>query len=498
MRFRWIAFFLSLLFVPSSLWGAKILDGAWNGKPYSLEVLEKGVAAGRTAALSEWAFCSDNGINGVRYDEDLIQERVQKAAAENDPLALYLTASLLEGQKADPKKISAALKIAVESKHPMALWKLGVFHRLGIFGHEKDLKKGMGLIEGAAEKNCVRAYGSLAIVYRKGELGEVDLEKSAKYSLIGLSFNDSGAAEDICRARLKESKHRGLYTHYSEKEFQAAEDCLKAAADAGVPHETYYYGLLLVRTNRPHQGIPHLIRAAHKISYANDYLIALGKSPLRYRFKPMCYASEYVTEWKQAEIINEGGDSDPNTIRLLATSYLTNFIDGHPKEDKGVEMLLGLTKSSERGDCAASHSLARYFTHTGLFRSGVDETVLDRGMQHYLLHSRCPMAAHWLGSLYGDKNPKVRDVPKAIAALRFAIKINTGAWKKGEQKLQKELLKNATKEELAEAEDLIADDWPHAAKHREIAFKKLQKIGDLDPKAEFNPRFRFPQDAGDF
>ena len=89
------------------------LDGAWNGKPFSKEVLQKGVDAGKPAALAEWAFCSLSSQAEIPYDRELIQKRAEKAAKAGNALGHYVIAEYqghLEGNRKDIKKMVTALK----------------------------------------------------------------------------------------------------------------------------------------------------------------------------------------------------------------------------------------------------------------------------------------------------------------------------------------------------------------------------------------------------
>ena len=476
------------------------LDGAWNGKPFSKEVLQKGVDAGKPAALAEWAFCSLSSQAEIPYDRELIQKRAEKAAKAGNALGHYVIAEYqghLEGNRKDIKKMVTALKKARKGKHPLALWKEGVFLRRGIYGYPKDHKKGMAQIEAAAEMNCIYAFSSLSIVYRTGELGEVDLEEAASFFKKGLAFKSPDAAEDICRARIKESKYRGMSSYFSEEEYLEAEQVLKQVADRGHPHYSYYYGHLLIRLNRPHEAIPYVIYASKYLSYPSHALLQRIRSRAAGDLYINCIASDYLTEWKQAEKVYELGKANSTTKRLVATSYLAMVKNKHPKEKEGVKILEELIRNSPEGDCQASHALARFLTEKYLFREEKNLADFDRGITHLLLHSRCEMGSHWLGSFYEYNDPTTRDIPKALAALHHALKINTGAWKRREEQLQKKLLKEASPEELQKAEDLIADQWPYHKKHREKAFLKLQKIGDIPQGAKFDPKFRFPDARGD-
>lgn len=494
-------FLIFLLIVPSAL---ATPAGAWNGKPYKREVLEAGVKKGHIKALAEWAYCSYYSFGDIPYDEKLIFARANEAAKKNDPLGIFMVGACAEsgfgGEEDMDAKCLKFIQASAKAEHPLGYWKLGVFYRLGIFGLEKDAKKGVAMIQKAKELGCLNADHSLSIIYRLGELGEIDLEKTASLLKKLLKVGDTNAAVEVARARVRETKHRSLHDYFSEEEYARSEEILRHSAFLGDPFSTYYLGYMLMRIGKPHEGIPLLIKNSrmrdgdlNSLVFFSGRKIGAGEVYIR------CLASDYKTEWKAAAQAHKKGTARENLKRLYADSVLMGDIrKKNPEEEEAVTVLLDLIQSSSRGDCQSSHSLGRFFTHKFLFQKGTEKKEFERGMAHYQLHGNCPPAAHWTGLLYGDDDERIRDIPKAIAALHRAVEINTGAWKLEEERKQKKLLKIATDEEKKAAEDLIADKWPYGKKHREKAFLFLQKIGDIPADQEFDENLHFPNEVGGF
>jgi len=198
-----------------------------------------------------------------------------------------------------------------------------------------------------------------------------------------------------------------------------------------------------------------------------------------------------------ATMAAQKGSTDPDIRRLVAENILLpKPTEKHPREAEALLILRELIEESPNGDCESSHILGRFYTHKYFFQPEATVDDFERGVSHLVLHGGCPSAVHWLGMGYAfDK--KTRNIPKALAALHRAVEINTGAWKKAEQGLQKKLLKEASAAQRKEAESLILDKWPYDRKHRKKAFQSLQKFGDISADKKFDPALKFPDEIDD-
>jgi len=480
---------------------ADVPDGRWNGKPWEPGALDKGVAAMDRDALAEWAYCSNGGYDGIFYQPELIMRRARQAADKGSLLGKYLlgicyTSGIpgIEIQR-DPAKGVALFKESMEGGHPLGRWKILVFQRHGMYNMEKDTRDAVKKMEACLEDGVLEAHRSLGGIYRSGQAGEIDFEKSIHhYKLAFRKFRNISVANTIIKLKTDRKGSRGFLSHLTEEDFLLAKDLLVEAGELGHLYSTYIVGVYEIRIGDVHRGIPRMIEAANDPDiglYLEDNqaaLLSINELIVSGRRSNVdgsnAAIGDYRSGWRAAKVCYASGMRNPFVNRMFADSVFGPR--GKEKvsekdERMAVDLLRDLIKKGHGH--RSHHLLGEYFLGKYEQQKSAKEDF-DRGMAHLVYHSTCHSSSHWICAYYLT-GKRSADLAKGVAAAEWAITLNDGAWRKAEERWLESARKKLTEEQREESEMLIKDGFPHAQKFQREAFELLKEFGDIPGDRQF-------------
>ena len=116
--------------------------------------------------------------------------------AQNQAMLEYkhaLKAAYDEMEKDDPdhQKVETLLREEAKGGNPIAKYGLGSWYLHGAHHFQKDVAKGIKLIEEAAEERVPKACYDLAYGFESGKGGEKNLKMAFKYYLLAALYGDS-------------------------------------------------------------------------------------------------------------------------------------------------------------------------------------------------------------------------------------------------------------------------------------------------------------------
>ncbi|MEO1857587.1 MAG: hypothetical protein ABGY95_09540 [Rubritalea sp.] len=127
--------------LPAESLGA-VIDGQWNGKPWSQEKMAAGLKTNGSDALAECAYCSKHGKNHCKYDIQKIYERSKLAGEKGSTLGKTVHASCLYDQRKIPENRALAITLLKEAskEHPLGIIGLAIENYQQDFFKDKCMK----------------------------------------------------------------------------------------------------------------------------------------------------------------------------------------------------------------------------------------------------------------------------------------------------------------------------------------------------------------------
>ena len=494
-----VAFVSSLM----SAQAGKIKDGYWNGKPWDKEKLEKGVADGDVDALAEWAYCSGYCINNTKYNPNKIYECAKKASEGGSAFGTSMLGRCYShgwGVKIDAKKGQEYFKKGKEQGHPYGKWRHHVHQRLA--GKEKP-QEAFANIEQCIKSGLLEANWSLASIYHKGDLGEIDIKKAGAY--YALCLNEKCKSLDVAMAIYSTSLNDPILRVIPKESLDIAKQLIDNAAE----NEHIYCKFLralkaMIRGDNFHQYLPDLVELAKRpyqdkqyfqkpfslvgilIQFAETdryqdsqtntpYLVINNMS--RSSLMKQCYDEGSREHLVHAHVVNE----------LLKLNWWQRKERATAEEEaKAVEILRGMFIKYPR-DHLPHHAFGEYYCLKYRRAQKPDQKDIDRALAHYIYHVNCVFASYKLAEQYIIFH-KTKDYVRGSAALDWVIKIGERRYMKKAAIWRAKLDKEMTDEQKAAAKQLVKEGFPTAEKFRMKAFLKLQEIGDLPKTFRFDNR----------
>ena len=151
-----------------------------------------------------------------------------KQAMEEYKQALKAAYDEMEKEDPDCRMVETLLRDQAKEGNPIAKYGLGTWYIHGAHHFEKDLAKGIELIEEAADARVAEACYDLAYGFESGEGGEQNPKKAFKYYVLAALYGDSDSFVHVGRCY-----HDGIGV---EKDEELADCWWEKAESLGVKH----------------------------------------------------------------------------------------------------------------------------------------------------------------------------------------------------------------------------------------------------------------------
>lgn len=477
---------------------AKHPDGAWNGKLWNKKELEKGVTEGDVNALAEWAYCSSESILEIPYDEKLIMERLLKASAGGSALADFKLSRCYiyqVGCEYDLEKSHQYLERSQEADHSMALSTYADLYfrshvaKYPVEGVKPSARWGNILLDKVKEREC----SVYLIANSRLALCKEDTEKDMVFAMESMlraheSCHSLFAAymlyENYYRLK-KESPARSVVT---EKVMLDARRRLERAAELGNPRAKYYLAYNGVYFENPHRAVPLMMEALdsgfpYAVSAASDWMYAGCRSK---KEESAAVAGLCLSSYELAAMSYDLGVRNLN-INFRATYHLMSPYEKKIPTKDCMQVVDILRENLRINiDHLNSHIALSDFYYKAANEDGAKAGWAEKSLAHVLYMSHTSRGAHWLASRHlQKKNRSPEDLVRGVAAVKWALTINSGSFKKYEEGWLKSAEIELNEAQRVEVQELVKQGYPAADRFRRKALKDLKNYGDVSEDVEF-------------
>lgn len=449
-------------------------DGLWNGKPWDVDEREAAAAKGDPEALAETAFCAWEAYGGVRSSEKTLYENAKKSAEQGNAYGLALLAdcySAGRGVEVDLQKALIYAEAAVKAGHPRGIKSLAnVRHALSQDTPE-DNRVWREANQQAADAGCISAISNVMRIHLFGTMGaKIDMDYAHTF-LIEDFRKGNTVSRETAGIIVAFSKKRVELFKITDEEMARAMARLEMAVDLGDLRSLAVLGRKLCIEGDGERGFPMIVEAADSgDAYAKSAILDRLNS---YDFpKENGLSAPFSTFYRLGRESFEGGIVSHRALRWAGLSYGYSVLGGEANPEKALEVIKVFRKINRYSP--------DYHEILGLLyynQFNEEITNRERGLAHYVLGSRQKRLIKQLClATYHRKEKGANFVLSYAAAI---------AWKKGEKApamantIIKKLREQLTPEQLEEAEDLIARNYPLAEEFQKEALEVLIRYGDL-------------------
>lgn len=467
---------LTVLILGTLISQAEIPDGLWNGKPWDPEKLHKAVAAEDPEALAELAFWIKHGWGDQPYDLERAAKLAQKSARKGNPYGQAILSRMFsvgEGLEVRSKKALRFAKSAADAGHPLGLKNLANI-QYGLDGNNSDWLK---LTRESVAGGCLIAMDNINKTHRFATYGEPrDMEKYYTNLVkimtdIPVITNDTAAK--VTEILPEDYRRIGITPEMISKAVARLETSMKCGTNGSQAELAAYY----IRAGQPEQGVPLLIDAANSddARAKNLLLYYLSNDSASKRAGVETQWSNYYLHGRDCYETTDQTRQTSLALSVAGRSYVTWFRKGYDKDaTKAIEIGEQLIKNGDRPTDASFILGKAYFSEAS--RKKVDE---KRGIAHLIVNShRDELLTMQIATSYRNRKQLHRAGHLALAAAVDASQVDGGEKYK---RILDGIREKLTPEQIKQAEELIAQNYPSADKFRQKALDTLIEYGDYPP-----------------
>lgn len=464
---------LTVLILGTLISQAEIPDGLWNGKPWDPEKLHKAVAAEDPEALAELAFWIKHGWGDQSYDLERAAKLAQKSARKGNPYGQAILSRMFsvgEGLEVRSKKALRFAKSAADAGHPLGLKNLAnIQYKLNRNGEDwlKFTRESVagGCLIAMDNMDIAREHGQYGLPKRRSKRNDNFLKTLKTDKVITLVTADHLSMVD-----------RGNYRELgiTPEMLSKAIARLEVARNCGCPNVKAPLASLYLRAGQPEQGVPLLIDAANNDDDRAKYLLLYFLDNHRESVRAGM-ATQWSNFYLHARDSYEAGSEQRLVLAQAGRSYVTWFHKDHQKDvAKAIEIGEELIKRGESVHDASFILGKAYFSEAS--RKKVDE---KRGIAHLIVNShRDELLTMQIATSYRNRKQLHRAGHLALAAAVDASQVDGGEKYK---RILDGIREKLTPEQIKQAEELIAQNYPSADKFRQKALDTLIEYGDYPP-----------------
>lgn len=445
-------------------------DGLWNGKPTPVDILKEGVAKGNAEALAEWADCSRNGINDIKYN---LKDTVKYATLAHEKGSVYGTAVLArcyligEGVAVDEKLGAELAAKAAKEGNPTGMKELAHVYREGLGGYPIDLVKHAELLNKSADLGYMMARLNRTYYLIMGTHGfPKDLRKS---------YNELAELVDIYPYAIISNNYIQMMIKsgkkdeaFSEERYERSYAFLKASAKLGNETLKAWLGYALIRDGKPELGVSYILNAVQTPDKVSSMLVFDLVNSASFRGKAKS-AGEYKTRSRLARDAYQAGNRHKVVLAAVAEAYISGIIDAGPSFDKSWPIVEELLKT----DCYKAGTIAG--SHFNSEQNPKHDIEIARA--YYILsifnkNDLCDCTRFLSQTYWNIKEGD--DLAKGYAASHYALKFQDEVFRKTVEAVLERIMKKITKEEIIRGKLLVKKNYPFNNETVEAARKLLE------------------------